>query len=334
MKINLRLIYVVVLNLFYLGFMIYWICAIWTRNVPWYFSFLVMAMFFRLPTMVTAYSRYLEEPDNFSLDLAIQPVTNQKVTPEFIAEILRNENVIQVIRNDLRKTGQIGYREEWRLGLIKPSQDLLSPCLIRTAILHSAEYIKPNNIAITHGEIRPLGFDKWTYGVSTQLSQGELIHFRSIRLADDSRFCAHSLSFPEFLRENGFPLKASYPDGDPLSTDRVGTIVLDRGKVIVIYPHYFVQRRLIDDEGNILDLGIDEDLYRRPTFSVKLVPSVSSLLIRRVSSKGYIPVVRYHSVPYASDTMLPLLDTPMSANGWADLYIDTRGKGKLFIAKE
>jgi len=28
------------------------------------------------------------------------------------------------------------------------------------------------------------------------------------------------------------------------------------------------------------------------------------------------------------------LDTPMSANGWADLFIDTRGRAKLFVAKE
>jgi hypothetical protein len=32
--------------------------------------------------------------------------------------------------------------------------------------------------------------------------------------------------------------------------------------------------------------------------------------------------------------MLPILDTPMSANGWADLFIDTAGKARLFIAKE
>jgi hypothetical protein len=45
-------------------------------------------------------------------------------------------------------------------------------------------------------------------------------------------------------------------------------------------------------------------------------------------------VVRYRTFPYASDLMLPLVDTPMSASGWADLLVDTRGKAKLFIAKE
>jgi hypothetical protein len=32
--------------------------------------------------------------------------------------------------------------------------------------------------------------------------------------------------------------------------------------------------------------------------------------------------------------MLPILDTPMSDSGWADLFIDSRGKAKLFIAKQ
>ena len=32
--------------------------------------------------------------------------------------------------------------------------------------------------------------------------------------------------------------------------------------------------------------------------------------------------------------MLPILDTPMSDSGWADLFIDTRGQAKLFIAKQ
>jgi len=40
------------------------------------------------------------------------------------------------------------------------------------------------------------------------------------------------------------------------------------------------------------------------------------------------------AIPNASNFMLPILDTPMSDSSWADLFIDTRGKAKLFIAKE
>ena len=32
--------------------------------------------------------------------------------------------------------------------------------------------------------------------------------------------------------------------------------------------------------------------------------------------------------------MLPILDTPMSCSGWADLFVDTTGRATLFIAKE
>jgi hypothetical protein len=95
-----------------------------------------------------------------------------------------------------------------------------------------------------------------------------------------------------------------------------------------------VQRRLIDDQGNLVDLGLDEDYGSNPVLAVKMRPSVSEVLVRSVQAKGYIPVVRYRSVPYASDFLFPILDTPMSDSGWADLLIDTRGKGRLFIAKE
>jgi hypothetical protein len=171
--------------------------------------------------------------------------------------------------------------------------------------------------------------------LSTKLYRGEYINLRDIQMANYSQFTGpRSRYLPEFLKEDGFPLRESYSGDDPLTTDRGGTIVIDRDKMIVIYPRYFVQRRLIDDDGNLVDLGIDENFGHDPMFEVKMRPSLSKLLFQRVTTKGYIPVLRYWSFPYASDFMLPLLDTPMSANGWADLYIDTRGKAKLFIARE
>lgn len=142
------------------------------------------------------------------------------------------------------------------------------------------------------------------------------------------------MTLPEFLVEEGFPLKDSYPDGDPMTTDRGGTIILDKGNALVIYPRYFVQRRIIDEEGNLVDLGIDENFDGNLFFEIRLQPSVSKLLIKRTSSNGYLPIVRYRSIPYASDFLFPILDTPISANGWADLIIDTRGRSKLFISKE
>ncbi len=181
----------------------------------------------------------------------------------------------------------------------------------------------------------PLGMSKWSSGLETKLNKGEFISIRSIRVEENARASQRpSQSLPEFLREDGFPLKESYRDGDPLTTVRGGTIVIDHGEAIVIYPCYFIQRRLIDDTGDLIDLGIDENLHRGPTFMVAMQPSLSQVLVQRVSSKRYIPVVRYRSFPYTSGYMLPILDTPMSCSGWADLFIDPAGRAKLFIAKE
>ena len=341
MKPIIKTLFYLLLSFVYIAAMIWIAYSVLRGTLPFYWVFLFLAMFFRLPSVVTAHRRYSTEDDSYSIDLSLRPAVGNGVTPELVAELLGNEGVIQVIKNDLLKIGQIGYREEWRFGLITPDQDRLDPNLAgqiplrRTAVLHSTDYFKHNNIVIVNGAVKPLGLPKWSCGLSTKLNRGEFISIRSIQVEEDARISRHrSQSLPEFLREDGFPLKESYADGDPLTTVRGGTIVIDHGKAIVIYPRYFMQRRLIDDAGNLVDLGIDENFRRGPTFVVATQPSLSRLLMQRVSSKGYIPVVRYRSFPYTSEFMLPILDTPMSCSGWADLFIDPAGRAKLFIAKK
>ena len=341
MKPALRLLFYIILNVAYLSFMAWIVYAVWTHKIPFFWIFLFLTLFFRLPSVLTAYSRYAMEDDQYFLSLPIKSNIPSMITPDFITDVIHQENVINTILNDLRKTRQIGYREEWRLGLITPDNDLHNKNgnsrirLKRTAVLNSTDYFKRNNVAVRNGVVIPLGQPKWTYGLDTKLNQGEFIDIRNIRMEDNSSITEHrSRLFPGFLREDGFPIRDTYPDGDPLTTDRGGTIVMNKDKLIVIYPRYFVQRRLIDDDGNLVDLGIDEDLSQNTDFEVELRPSVSRLLLQRTSRRGYVPVVRYRSYPYVSDYILPLLDTPMSASGWADLFIDPRGKGKLFISRE
>jgi hypothetical protein len=302
-----------------------------------------------------------------SLDSSIQSALTNGVTPEFIARILGQKSVISTIRDDLMKTGQIGYKEVWRFGLITPDQDRYDPRpsqlsrrervrrvvedhnyrlnldeqipVKRTAVLHSTSYFNAqfNNLAVVGGSVKPLirFYPGWGYRLSTEMNRGEFVQIRGIQIDTCSASTqSRSRFLPRFLQEDGFPLKESYADGDPLTTERGGIIVIDKGKVIIIYPRYFVQRRLIDDRGDLVDIGLDESFNHNPMFAVKMRPSVSELLVRRVKANGYIPVLRYRSVPYASDFMFPILDTPMSDSGWAELFIDTRGKGKLFIAKE
>lgn len=337
MKPNIRLIFAILVNLGYVIFMIWLGYSIWTGKYPWFAIFLLFALFFNWPRVITAYSRTSVEDDNYFVDLSRQVEIVDHVTPELIKEILDQQDIVQIIKNDLGRTNSITYKEEWRLGLITPDLDLIKIAdkitPKRTAILHSTDYFKPNNIAIAMGDHNPKGFHKWSYGLKTQLNKGDFINLKKIEIDDTSTTKHRSKLLPEFLKEDGFPLKESYLDGDPFTTDRGGTIVVDKGKLIIIYPRYFVQRRLIDDDGNLVNLGIDESFGQPIMFKVMLQPSVSRLLIKRTSKKSLIPIVRYRSFPYASDFMLPLLDTPMSASGWADLFIDNEGKGKLFFSK-
>jgi hypothetical protein len=300
------------------------------------------------------------------IEAYIRSAATDGVAYDFLLRILGQESVVNVIRTDWKKTGQIGYQEVWRLGLITPDQDIFdsnpSPTnrregiqriirdnnyrlnrmeqipLKRTAVLFNTTVVggQLNKLVVTGGAIKPMigQFPGWTYPVAMDWERGEFFGLRDIQMDPVSPSMENrSLHLADFLREDGFPLKASYPDGDPLTTDRGGIIVIEKKELVVIYPNYFIQRRLIDDEGSLVDLGLDECYDSDPMFAVKMRPSVSELLYRQVSTSGSIPVLRYRSVPYESEFLFPILDTPMSADGWADLYIDPKGKAMLFIAK-
>jgi hypothetical protein len=301
-----------------------------------------------------------------SIALPLLPKSTSVITPELIAEILGEESVIDAIKNDLKKTCQIGGKEQWRLSLLAPGmetvnssydqlsrqghlREALEPTTMmniatqipvqRIAILHSTSFnIRLNNCMIYHGTYEPMirRSPGWSYGLRRRISGDDYGNIRDIQINTDSPSARNrNQALPIFLQEDGFPLKDSYTDGDPLTTERGGMIVLDKGEIEIIYSDYFVQSRLIDDEGNLIYMGIDENFQPGSTWhSVAIRPSVSRKLIKCVNYNGYAPIVRYRSFPYASNFMLPILDTPMSDSGWADLFIDTRGKAKLFIAQQ
>ena len=78
---------------------------------------------------------------------------------------------------------------------------------------------------------------------------------------------------------------------------------------------------------------IDENLGSS-SLGVTIQPAVFKSLLQYIKDNRYVPIFRYHSVPYVSEFMLPILDVPISDSGWADLYINPHGTAKLFIAKE
>lgn len=287
----------------------------------------------------------LPRPAGRSIDLALRPYPAKSVTPELIERILSEQNVITAIKNDLRHVKQVSGRERWRLGLISPECDLVDSStarlpLKRTAILHSPTYFSKglNNLLVVHGSRAPMiqSYPGWSHSLRSNVAQDEFINIRDVQIAVNSVSSeGRSSNLPAFLQEDGFPLRQYYADGDPLTTERGGTIVLDKGAVKVIYPDYFVQGRLIDDEGNLIYMGLDENFqYDSLWNEIALIPSVSKRLYKAVEYQGFMPVVRYRSFPYTSEFMFPIIDTPMSDSGWADLFIDPYGRAKLFVAKQ
>jgi hypothetical protein len=293
----------------------------------------------------------------FSKDLHLAFPSAESVTPEYIASLLASDSVLKAINGDLVRTDQIGHKETWSLCLITSGQDRFDPGIFelgrqetlkrtladrsfrsnimgrvpvkRAAMLYSPTWFKYrlNNVLITADH------SMRSHGLSTKTKTDEFTRIRELKIHPASAR-GKSTDLPQFLRESGFPLRQAYSDADPLTTERGGTIVSDGCKVMVIYPRYFTQRRVIDDDGELVYLGLNEDVEYGTKSGIEMRPSTSALLVKCVSYHGYVPIVRYRSFPYASDFMLPLLDTPMSANGWADLFIDTRGRAKLFVAKE
>lgn len=261
-----------------------------------------------------------------------------KKIPKLLEEVLNDEDFRTAIRNDMRKTHLVDYKQMWRLGVITPDIDIVVPKeahhfgqvhLKKTTILYQPTFLgTPQNITITGGDIKspvPV-YPLWSYTLDTKIKKGESISIRDIKV--------RGMSLPKVLKKQGFPLKESYDDGDPLTTERGGIIVDDRGTLTIFHPSYFVQRSLIDNEGNLIYLGLDEGTDKRTNFAVEMKPSITPKLAKEISSRGYKPILRYHSFPYESDMMLPIIDTPISSSKWSDLVIDLRGKARLFVAKD
>lgn len=346
----------------------YAVYNIWTGKFSWFLglAFVVVSLILIRRPVSLIKSHHPVQVD-FSITLPIQPRLVNKVTPELILAFLNEESVIKAIKDDLQKTSLIGEKEQWRLGLLTPDSDkfdlsinqlsrrerlskTFDPItrlnfdnqipLKRLAVLHSKGHpnVMPDNLLIVHGaqETMIRSYPGWSYRLRSHPTVDGFTNIRALEIDTDSLSArGRHRSLTKFLQEDGFPLKDFYTDGDPLTTERGGTLILDKGEVKIIYPDYFVQRSLIDHDGNLVYLGLDENFQPSPSIQgVSMIPSVSKKLYKSVQYNEYVPIVRYRSFPYASDFMLPVLDTPMSDSGWADLFIDTRGKGKLFIAKD
>jgi hypothetical protein len=339
----------------------------WTGRLAWYLgvSGLVVTLIM-MRNYVWVYRQYPPLVDGPApQEVAVRSAPPPRLTPAYIEDILSQPTIREAIGRDLKLTGQLRYHEMWRLGLITPDQDRYDPNLgqypnrwskwaqdpaykfyvqerlplKRCAILYGKNAINAqlNTLTVVNGLAQPhLPLTSlFSYPLETKLAEGDYARLRDFRLDAGSTFTSQRrLVLPDFLREEGFPLGKLYTEGDPLSADRGGVIVNAGGKLVIIRPNYFVQRRLIDDAGNLVQIGLDEELSMGQMYSVLMRPSLSRYLVAYIKAHHYVPVVRYRSFPCASDYLQPVLDTPLSENGWADLVIDPRGRAKLFIAKD
>lgn len=279
---------------------------------------------------------------------------------DYVNEMLELEAVRDAIQEDLSRTALLGYKETWKLGLITPETDwvfmgtdiqpippgmskikaamrLVEVQTSMMALLFPARLFggKGNALQVNLGDMSSALQN--TYPLVQSPGKRDLMPIDEITARSPAyrpgwKDSVSGVPVRQILRHLGFPLKTEYRDGNPLAVKRVG-LVDSQG--IVHRPAYFFQRSLIDDEGNLLYLGLDDTkaiLAAMP--KLRPVEHVSAIgkVLRRISLAP--PIVRYCTFPFASETLLPLVDTPPTLPGWADLVISPSGRGRLFIAMD
>ena len=270
-----------------------------------------------------------------------------------ILEILALDSIREAIANDLKNIGKIAPNEVWKLGTIKPGKDKIwKP-------EYAGSYFVPSRMAMLNP--RPQSrFLHNTITIATETTQWtrstaydfKIVHKENnlVSIRDDVVINNNKLSLflmrrrvgefvplPQFLRDKGFPVgEKGIQKDDPFSTVANGVIVQrTQGNMSVIHPKLLAQRTLIDDEGKIIYLGIDEETVPRKTiFVIRMRAAEFENFHQLFSHQRYKPILWYHSFPTVSDRMLAIWDAPLTSNLLSELVIDPRGKAKLFIPKE
>ncbi len=278
--------------------------------------------------------------------------------------LLGESRIKAAISEDMRRVDVVDYKEQWKLAVIKPDEDrvifqagefdegmgILEKAnrfgqmpLKHTALLYPRTIIgKQEGLSIKGGGVKQL-YPVWMYALENKPKKGESMRIEDYTIGAAAFFrkgipelqlslshMPQGMPIPEFLRKLGFPLKESYTDGDSLNSERGGIITPD-GEVH--HPEFFVQRSVVDDEGNLIVLGHDEGAASDDT--LKMQPAFYKKLAQQgFRTNGPFPfLIRYRSHPVSDETMLPVLDIPMSASNWSELVISPDGKARLFTAK-
>jgi len=290
------------------------------------------------------------------LQQAAQVLQNREQLEQRVSEDARAQRIERLFQckefgialgKACHSVGKILPGEEWRLGLIVPGHDrvgklgleLITP--VKTAVLHQRTTFgtRHSRLVITEGyslTSHEIILGRPPSERSCLKSEVTVRHSKT-----DERF-----PLPQMLHNEGFPIARPRrdKDPDPFVTITGGVWVQTKtGEQKAIKtgeigdPALFVQRTLIDDEGNVIYLGFDDGYWTVPNFSVTMKPTPTfSRFLEETYGKDYTPLLWYHTspVPFASELWMPILDIPLTSYAIPELVIDPETKkGILFIAK-
>jgi hypothetical protein len=187
-----------------------------------------------------------------------------------------------------------------------------------------------------------------------------------IEIQQDERY----ISFKDFLEMECFPIRL-VPTGSPsVFTMEVSGIVLRNAKghlgrridklahvtqlnedLWLIKEPYFVHRSLLDDEGRLIYLGLDEGIvryspdpelvvynYEHIPYSVNCIPwkgyalvKYQNKTIRYARYADWHPLFRFTYFPLTCRTPLPLVDIPLPSKLWFDVFVQKGSSAVAYI---
>jgi hypothetical protein len=258
-----------------------------------------------------------------------------------IRELLNIPLVREALKEDFNRLGKIRDKEEWRLGVILPGHDLVG----------RFSFLTPSKRAVI--------FPKSVIGhpACIAVSGSTSFYMRPIRLpppprCGEERYSLQQIKvldpyhgpvlLPQFLQEEYFPIEPSKLSQQFITTAS-GVIVRTPEGLKVFHPQFFIQRVLIDDEGEVIWLGLDYGQDPASKFSVWMHPTLdmlTKLLTKLYQEVGgvpwhYEPLVWYHTslLPFAG-MELPLLDVPPLGHTLVEVFVAPNGRCRLLIPRQ
>lgn len=272
-----------------------------------------------------------------------------------IREVLNDPSVRKALRNDLKQFGKIRDKEEWRLGVILPGHDLAGRFGFLNPLKRAVVF--PKSMIGHRADITVFGSTSF-YSRRIRLPSPEGCGEERYSLQEikvlDPHHGYQPIPLPQFLQEEDFPIERSKLSRQFMTTVS-GVIMrapdLEGKKYKVLHPQFFIQRVLIDDEGEVIWLGLDYGQDPTPKFSVWMHPTLDVLpkLLTKLYQEvrgapwHYEPLVWYHTsllpladveLPPLADVELPLLDVPPLGHTLVEVIVEPDGRSRLLIPRQ